>query len=308
MDFVFKKVAHLLRNLDLNHQDTKSLISTYFIMDNLRMIAAQIRRDIVRMVHGANSGHPGGSLGCTEFFTALYFKVMKHDPSFHMDAANEDLFILSNGHISPVFYATLARAGYFDLKELATFRKINSRLQGHPATHEHLPGVRIATGSLGQGMSVAIGAALTKRLNGEKNLVFSLHGDGELDEGQVWEAIMFAAHHKVDNLISTIDWNHQQIDGTTEHVMDHGDLRRKFEAFGWITLEANGNDMDQVIDTLTAARSLTGQAKPVAIMMHTIMGKGVDFMENDHNWHGVAPNDEQLARALAQLPETLGDY
>jgi len=277
-------------------------------MPELKDVAVQIRRDIVRMVHGANSGHPGGSLGCTDFFAALYFKIMKHDPRFNMDARGEDLFILSNGHISPVFYSTLARSGYFDTKELATFRKIDSRLQGHPATAEHLPGVRVASGSLGQGMSVAIGAALSKKLNKDDSVVFSLHGDGELDEGQNWEAIMFAAHHKVDNLISTIDWNHQQIDGTTEKVMDHGDLRRKFEAFGWITLEMNGNDMEQVVETLKSAKSMLGQGKPVAIMMHTIMGKGVDFMENDHNWHGVAPNDEQLAKALAQLPETLGDY
>jgi transketolase len=277
-------------------------------MPELKDIAAQIRRDIVRMVHGANSGHPGGSLGCADFFTALYFKIMKHDPRFNMDAQGEDVFILSNGHISPVFYSALARSGYFDIKELATFRKLNSRLQGHPATAEHLPGVRVASGSLGQGMSVAIGAALTKRLNNDSSVVFSLHGDGELDEGQNWEAIMFAAHHKVDNLISTVDWNHQQIDGTIEKVMDHGDLRRKFEAFGWITLEMNGNDMDEVIATLNSAKSLLGQGKPVAVMMHTIMGKGIDFMENDHNWHGVAPNDEQLAKALGQLPETLGDY
>jgi transketolase len=277
-------------------------------MPELKGIASQIRRDIVRMVHGANSGHPGGSLGCADFFTALYFKIMKHDPGFNMDAPGEDVFILSNGHISPVFYSALARSGYFDIKELATFRKIDSRLQGHPATAEHLPGVRVASGSLGQGMSVAIGAALTKKLNKEGSVVFSLHGDGELDEGQNWEAIMFAAHHKVDNLISTVDWNHQQIDGTIEKVMDHGDLRRKFEAFGWITLEMNGNDMDEVVATIKNAKSLLGQGKPVAIMMHTIMGKGVDFMENDHNWHGVAPNDEQLSKALAQLPETLGDY
>jgi transketolase len=277
-------------------------------MPELKEIASQIRRDIVRMVHGANSGHPGGSLGCADFFTALYFKIMKHDPGFNMDAPGEDVFILSNGHISPVFYSALARSGYFDIKELATFRKIDSRLQGHPATAEHLPGVRVASGSLGQGMSVAIGAALTKKLNKESSVVFSLHGDGELDEGQNWEAIMFAAHHKVDNLISTVDWNHQQIDGTIEKVMDHGDLRRKFEAFGWITLEMNGNDMDEVVATIKNAKSLLGQGKPVAIMMHTIMGKGVDFMENDHNWHGVAPNDEQLSKALAQLPETLGDY
>jgi len=277
-------------------------------MPELKDIAAQIRRDIIRMVHGANSGHPGGSLGCTDFFTALYFKIMKHDPQFNMDAIGEDVFILSNGHISPVFYSTLARSGYFDIKELSTFRKISSRLQGHPATHEHLPGVRIATGSLGQGMSAAIGVALSKKLNKDETVVFSLHGDGELDEGQVWEAIMFAVHHKVDNLISTVDWNHQQIDGTIEKVMDHGDLRRKFEAFGWITLEMNGNNIDEVVATLQNAKSLLGQGKPVAILMHTIMGKGVDFMENDHNWHGVAPNDEQLAKALAQLPETLGDY
>lgn len=277
-------------------------------MPELKDIATQIRRDIVRMVHGANSGHPGGSLGCADFFTALYFKVMKHDASFNMDAPGEDVFILSNGHISPVFYSALARSGYFDVKELATFRRIDSRLQGHPATAEHLPGVRVASGSLGQGMSVAIGAALAKRLNKDSSVVFSLHGDGELDEGQNWEAIMFAAHNKVDNLICTVDWNHQQIDGTTEKVLDHGDLRRKFEAFGWITLEMNGNNIDEVVATLKNAKSLLGQGKPVAIMMHTIMGKGVDFMENDHNWHGVAPNDEQLAKALAQLPETLGDY
>lgn len=277
-------------------------------MPELKQIASQIRRDIVRMVHGASSGHPGGSLGCADFFTALYFKIMKHNPSFNMNATNEDVFILSNGHISPVFYSTLARSGYFDIKELATFRKINSRLQGHPATHEHLPGIRIASGSLGQGMSVAIGAALTKRLNGEKNLVFSLHGDGELDEGQVWEAIMFAAHHKVDNLISTVDWNLQQIDGPTEKVMNLGNIRQKFEAFGWITLEVNGNDMDEVVAVLEKARSMTGQGKPIGIMMHTVMGKGVDFMEGTHEWHGIAPNDEQLTKALGQLEETLGDY
>lgn len=277
-------------------------------MAELSSVATQIRRDIVRMVHGANSGHPGGSLGCADFFAALYFKVMKHNPSFNMDALDEDVFILSNGHISPVFYSALARSGYFDIKELATFRKINSRLQGHPATHEHLPGVRIASGSLGQGMSVAIGAALTKKLNGEKNIVFSLHGDGELNEGQVWESIMFAAHHKVDNLISTIDWNGQQIDGPTDQVMGMGNIRQKFDAFGWTTLEMNGNDMDEVIVTLEKAKTMVGGGKPIAIMMRTIMSKGVDFMENDHNWHGVAPNDEQLAKALAQLPETMGDY
>ena len=277
-------------------------------MADLKAIASQIRRDIVRMVHGAQSGHPGGSLGCADFFTALYFKVLTHDPHFHMDGKNEDLFFLSNGHISPVFYSALARSGYFDIKELSTFRKINSRLQGHPTTHEHLPGIRVASGSLGQGMSVAIGAALGKKLNNDKNIVYSLHGDGELDEGQNWEAIMFASAHKVDNLISTVDWNGQQIDGTTKAVMDLGNIHAKFDAFGWTTLEMNGNDMDEVLVTLDKARSLTGQGKPIAIMMHTIMGKGVDFMENDHHWHGVAPNDEQLAKALAQLPETLGDY
>ena len=277
-------------------------------MEDLKKIASQVRRDILRMVHGVNSGHPGGSLGCTDYFTALYFKVMKHNSSFNMDATNEDVFILSNGHISPVYYSILARAGYFEIKELSTFRKINSRLQGHPATHEHLPGIRIASGSLGQGMSVAIGASLTKKLNKESNFVYSLHGDGELNEGQVWEAIMFAAHHKVDNLIATIDWNRQQIDGPTEKVMNMGNIRQKFDAFGWTTLEMDGNNMDEVVATLEKAKSLSGQGKPVAIMMHTIMSKGVDFMENDHNWHGVAPNDEQLEKALAQLPETLGDY
>jgi transketolase len=277
-------------------------------MADLKAIASQVRRDIVRMVHGAQSGHPGGSLGCADYLTALYFKLMKHDPNFHMDAVNEDIFFLSNGHISPVFYSVLARSGYFDIKELATFRKINSRVQGHPTTHEHLPGIRIASGSLGQGMSVAIGAALSKKLNNDKNIVFTLHGDGELDEGQNWEAIMFAASKKVDNLISTVDWNGQQIDGTTKSVMDLGNIHAKFDAFGWATLEMNGNDMDEVVATLEKARGMTGQGKPIAIMMHTIMGKGVDFMENDHHWHGIAPNDEQLAKALAQLPETLGDY
>ena len=276
-------------------------------MEDLKAMASQIRRDIVRMVHGAASGHPGGSLGCTEFFTALYFKVMKHDPNFDMNAMNEDVFFLSNGHISPVFYSTLARSGYFDIKELATFRKINSRLQGHPATHEHLPGIRIASGSLGQGLSVAIGAALAKKLNGDNHIVYSLHGDGELEEGQVWEAIMFAAAKKVDNLISTVDINGQQIDGTTKDVLDIGSIKAKFDAFGWQTIDMDGNEMDQVIAGLNKAKELTGKGKPVGIMMKTVMGKGVDFMENDHNWHGVAPNDDQLAKALAQLPE-LADY
>jgi transketolase len=274
----------------------------------LKNIATQIRRDIVRMVHAVNSGHPGGSLGCADYFTALYFKVMKHQPSFNMDAPEEDVFILSNGHISPVFYSTLARAGYFDTKELGTFRKINSRLQGHPATHEHLPGIRIASGSLGQGLSVAAGAALAKKLNGKKDLVFSLHGDGELNEGQIWEAALFAAHHKVDNLIATIDWNGQQIDGPTDKVMNLGDLEAKFLSFDWTVLQMDGNDMDSTVATLEKAKFMTGQGKPIVILMRTAMGKGVDFMEGTHEWHGIAPNDEQLAKALAQLPETLGDY
>ena len=278
-------------------------------MPSLVETASQVRRDILRMVHGSNSGHPGGSLGCADFLTALYFKEMKHNPEvFDMDAKEQDVFILSNGHISPVFYSVLARSGYFDVAELATFRKLDSRLQGHPTTHEGLPGVRIASGSLGQGMSVAIGAALTKKLNNDPTIVYSLHGDGELQEGQNWEAIMFAPNHKVDNLISTIDWNGQQIDGPTQKVNDLGDIKQKFEAFGWHTLEMDGNNMDDVTKTLEEARSLTGKGKPIAIIMKTIMGKGVDFMENDHNWHGVAPNDEQLKTALAQLPETLGDY
>ena len=277
-------------------------------MSSLTDTATQVRRDIVRMVHGVQSGHPGGSLGCADFLTALFFKFMKHDPSFRMDAKGEDVFILSNGHISPLYYSVLARSGYFDIRELSTFRRIDSRLQGHPATHEGLPGVRIASGSLGQGLSVAAGAALAKRLNGDDRLVFSLHGDGELQEGQIWEAAMFAAHHRLDRLVSTIDWNGQQIDGPTEKVMSLGDIRAKFEAFGWKTLEMDGNDMDDVVAGLEKAVSMTGAGKPVAILMHTVMGKGVDFMENDHNWHGVAPNDEQLDKALAQLPLTLGDY
>jgi transketolase len=277
-------------------------------MATLQETASQIRRDIVRMVHGVQSGHPGGSLGCADFLTALYFKIMKHDPAFNMDGVHEDLFVLSNGHISPVFYSCLARSGYFPISELATFRKLNTRLQGHPTTHEHLPGVRIASGSLGQGLSVAIGMALAKKLNKDSNLVFSLHGDGELQEGQIWEAVIFAAHHKVDNLITTVDWNGQQIDGTTDQVMSLGNIREKFEAFGWTTLEMNGNDMDDVLSVLEQAKAASGQGKPIAIMMHTIMGKGVDFMENDHGWHGIAPSDEQLTKALAQLPESLGDY
>ena len=277
-------------------------------MKNLKDIATQVRRDIVRMVHAVQSGHPGGSLGCTDFFTALYFDVMKHDPAFNMDGHGEDLFFLSNGHISPAFYSTLARSGYFPVSELSTFRKIDSRLQGHPTTHEHLPGVRVASGSLGQGMSVAIGAALAKKMNNDDRIVYSLHGDGELDEGQNWEAIMFAAHKKVDNLIATIDHNGQQIDGTTHSVMELDDLHAKFAAFNWHVLEMEGNDMDAVLFGLNEARSFIGKGKPIVIIMKTIMGKGVDFMEGSHEWHGIAPNDDQLAKALAQLPETLGDY
>ncbi|GGH76547.1 transketolase [Filimonas zeae] len=282
-----------------------------FIMANvqeLEKIASQVRRDIVRMVHAVQSGHPGGSLGCTDFLTALYFKVMEHDPKFNMDGTNEDIFFLSNGHISPVFYSVLARSGYFDVKELATFRKLNSRLQGHPTTHEHLPGVRVASGSLGQGMSVAIGAALAKKINGDSHLVYSLHGDGELDEGQNWEAIMFAGSKRVDNLIATVDYNGQQIDGPTEKVMSLGNLHAKFEAFGWIVLDVEGNNMADLLRGLDEAKALTGNGKPVCLLMKTSMGKGVDFMEGSHEWHGIAPNDEQLAKALAQLPETLGDY
>jgi transketolase len=278
-------------------------------MASLTAVASQVRRDIVRMVHGVQSGHPGGSLGCTEYLTALYFEVMQHNTAFTMDGRGEDLFFLSNGHISPVLYSVLARSGYFPVSELATFRKLNTRLQGHPTTHEHLPGVRIASGSLGQGMSVAIGAALAKKLNQDAGIVFSLHGDGELQEGQIWEAVISAAHHKVDNLICTIDWNGQQIDGPTEKVMALGDLKTKFEAFGWTTVElADGNDMEQVLTTLRMAKTLTGNGKPIMILMKTKMGAGVDFMEGSHEWHGIAPNDDQLSKALAQLPETLGDY
>lgn len=277
-------------------------------MNDLKAIAAQVRRDIVRMVHGVQSGHPGGSLGCTEFLTALYFEVMKRKPGFDMDGKDEDIFFLSNGHISPVFYSVLARTGYFPVEELKTFRRLNSRLQGHPTTHDHLPGVRIASGSLGQGMSVAIGAALAKKLNGDPNLVFSLHGDGELDEGQNWEAIMFAAHHKVDNMICTIDWNGQQIDGPTKIVLNTDSLKTKFEAFHWEVLEMKGNDIDEVVAQLNKAKTFVGKGKPIVIIMSTIMGYGIDFMAGNFEWHGVAPNDEQLKVALAELPVTLGDY
>jgi transketolase len=277
-------------------------------MSNLSATASQIRRDIVRMVHAVQSGHPGGSLGCTDFMTVLYFEIMKHNTDFKMDGVDEDLFFLSNGHISPLMYSVLARAGYFDVAELNSFRKINSRLQGHPTTHDHLPGIRMASGSLGQGLSVAIGAALTKKLNGDSHLVYSLHGDGELQEGQNWEAIMFAPHNKVDNLIATIDYNGQQIDGSTDKVLSLGNLKAKFEAFNWVVLEMNGNEITEVVSTLQHAKTLTGKGNPICILMKTEMGKGIDFMEGSHEWHGIAPNDEQLAKALAQLPETLGDY
>lgn len=275
----------------------------------LQDFATQVRRDILRQVHKVNSGHPGGSLGCTEFFTALYKVVMKHNTNFDMDGKDEDLFFLSNGHISPVYYSVLARTGYFPVDELNTFRLIDSRLQGHPTTHEGLPGVRIASGSLGQGMSVAIGAAQTKKLNKDPHLVFSLHGDGELQEGQNWEAILYAGANSVDNLIATIDHNGQQIDGSTETVLPMGNLRAKFEAFGWDVMEIeDGNDIQQVIDGLQEAKTRTGKGKPVCIIMNTVMGHGVDFMMHTHAWHGKAPNDEQLETALSQNPETLGDY
>lgn len=280
-------------------------------MTSLKETASQIRRDIVRMVHGVQSGHPGGSLGCTEYLTALYFKVLHHNPSpFKMDGTGEDLFFLSNGHISPVFYSVLARSGYFPVSEMATFRKLNSRLQGHPTTHEGLPGVRIASGSLGQGLSVAIGAALTKKYNGDNHLVYSLHGDGELNEGQVWEAIMSAAHHRVDNLISTVDWNGQQIDGPVEEVMALGNLPAKWKAFGWdVLVLEKGNDLDAVIAMLRKAKRRCGKGKPVVVLMKTEMGYGVDFMQGTHKWHGKAPNQEQFDQAMAQLPETgLGDF
>jgi transketolase len=277
-------------------------------IQTLKDTATQVRRDIVRMVHGVQSGHPGGSLGCTDFLTALYFHTLEHNPAFSMDGKGEDLFFLSNGHISPVFYSVLARSGYFEVSELGSFRKLNTRLQGHPTTHEHLPGVRIASGSLGQGMSVAIGAALTKKINGDNKLVYSLHGDGELQEGQIWESVMFAAHNNCDNLISTIDVNGQQIDGPTKKVMNLDSLRAKFEAFNWTVIDMDGNNMEDVVATLDKAKSLTGQGKPICILMKTEMGKGISFMEGTHEWHGIAPNDAQLADALSQLPETLGDY
>ena len=275
----------------------------------LQSFAQQVRRDIVRMVHAVNSGHPGGSLGCNEFLTVLYQDVMSYSTDFSMDGINEDLFFLSNGHISPVFYSVLARSGFFPVSELATFRKLNTRLQGHPTTHEGLPGIRMASGSLGQGMSVALGAAQAKKLNGDTKLVYTLHGDGELQEGQNWEAIMYAAGKNIDNLIATVDYNGQQIDGSTDHVLPLGDLKAKFEAFGWIVLEEEkGNDIDSIKNIMATAKSLTGNGKPVCILLKTEMGNGVDFMMHTHAWHGKAPSDAQLAIALDQNPETLGDY
>ncbi|HRW63502.1 MAG TPA: transketolase [Bacteroidales bacterium] len=278
-------------------------------IQNLKKTASQVRRDIVRMVHAQNSGHPGGSLGCTDFLTALYFNIMKHDAkNFDMDGKDQDIFFLSNGHISPLWYSVLARSGYFSVSELSTFRVLNSRLQGHPTTKEGLPGIRVASGSLGQGLSVACGAALSKKLNGDKNLVYTLHGDGELQEGQIWEAAMFAAHHKIDNIISTVDYNGKQIDGSVDQVLSLGNLKAKWESFGWLVLEMNGNDIEEVIKTLNHAKTLTGKGKPIVILMKTEMGMGVDFMMGTHKWHGSAPNDEQLEKALAQLEETIGDF
>ena len=279
-----------------------------YTLESLEKFASQVRRDIVRMVHAQNSGHPGGSLGCVEYFTAIYKIIMNHNTNFSMDGKNEDLFFLSNGHISPVFYSVLARTGYFPVKELNTFRKIDSRLQGHPTTHEGLPGIRIASGSLGQGLSVAIGAATTKKLNNDSSLVYTLHGDGELQEGQIWEAAMYASAKKVDNLISTIDFNGRQIDGDVDDVLSLGNLEEKWNAFGWKTLSCNGNNLQEIIETLETAKSLTGKKQPIMIIMKTEMGYGIDYMMGSHKWHGVAPNDEQLELALNQQEESLGDY
>ena len=277
-------------------------------LQELNDLVPQVRRDIVRMVHAQNSGHPGGSLGCAEYFIALYKVIMNHNTDFSMDGIHEDLFFLSNGHISPVFYSVLARSGYFPIEELKTFRMIDSRLQGHPTTHEGLPGVRVASGSLGQGLSVAVGAALTKKLNQDSSIVYTLHGDGELQEGQIWEAAMFASAHKVDNLISTIDYNGRQIDGDVDEVLSLGNLENKWIAFGWQTLNCNGNDLEEIIRTLSKAKEMSGKGQPIMIIMKTEMGNGVNYMMGSHKWHGVAPNDEQLEVALNQNPETIGDY
>jgi transketolase len=276
--------------------------------EDLKKFSSQVRRDIVRMVHAQNSGHPGGSLGCVEFFTSIFKVIMNHNSNFSMDGKNEDLFFLSNGHISPVLYSVLARTGYFPVNELSTFRKIDSRLQGHPTTHEGLPGVRVASGSLGQGLSVAIGAAITKKLNNDESLIYTLHGDGELQEGQIWEAAMYASAKKIDNLISTIDYNGRQIDGDVDDVLSLGNIEDKWIAFGWKTLKCDGNNLKNVIATLEKAKSLTGKGQPIMIIMKTEMGFGIDFMMGSHKWHGIAPNNEQLEVALNQLEETLGDY
>ena len=278
-------------------------------IQELQDFTQQVRRDILRMVHAVNSGHPGGSLGCAEFFTVLYQEVLEYSTEFSMDGKNENLFFLSNGHISPVYYSVLARSGFFPIEELATFRKMNTRLQGHPTTHEGLPGIRIASGSLGQGMSVAIGAAEAKKLNGDDKIIYTLHGDGELQEGQVWESAMYASAKKIDNLISTIDLNGKQIDGATDDVLPMGSIRAKFEAFGWEVIDIiKGNDVDSIIKGLSEAKSKTGTGKPVCVLLHTEMGNGIDFMMHTHAWHGKAPNDDQLADALNQNPVTLGDY
>ena len=278
-------------------------------IQELQDFTQQVRRDILRMVHAVNSGHPGGSLGCAEFFTVLYQEVLEYSTEFSMDGKNENLFFLSNGHISPVYYSVLARSGFFPIEELATFRKMNTRLQGHPTTHEGLPGIRIASGSLGQGMSVAIGAAEAKKLNGDDKIIYTLHGDGELQEGQVWESAMYASAKKIDNLISTIDLNGKQIDGATDDVLPMGSIRAKFEAFGWEVIDIiKGNDVDSIIKGLSEAKSKTGKGKPVCVLLHTEMGNGIDFMMHTHAWHGKAPNDDQLANALNQNPVTLGDY
>ncbi len=278
-------------------------------IEYLKKVATQVRRDIIRMIADAQSGHPGGALGCADFLVALYFEVLRHDPAnWTMEGRGQDVFHLSNGHISAAWYSVLARSGYFPISELGTFRRINSRLQGHPATQEGLPGIRVASGSLGQGLSVGIGMALGKKLNNDPYLVYTLHGDGELEEGQIWEAAMFAAAKKVDNLIATVDYNDKQIDGPVHKVLDLGDLEAKWRAFGWEVLKADGNDMEQIVNTLYQAREMTGKGKPILILMKTVMGKGVDFMENDHRWHGKPPTQEQKELALKQLPETLGDY
>ncbi|MEE4176928.1 MAG: transketolase [Bacteroides sp.] len=277
-------------------------------IEKLKAIATQVRRDVLRMVHAVQSGHPGAPLGCAEFLSAMYFSILRHSPNFHPDGEHEDLFFLSNGHLSAGWYSVLARSGYFDLSELSTFRKINSRLQGHPATDEGLPGIRVASGSLGQGLSVANGAALSKKLNGDQHLIYCLLGDGEMQEGQVWEAAMFAAGRNIDNIIAVVDYNGQQIDGPVDDVMPLGNLKAKWEAFGWHVLEMDGNIVEKVLETMEEARKHCGKGKPVIVLMKTVMGKGVDFMEGSHKWHGSPPNDEQLVKALAQLEETFGDY